>query len=51
MMPLTKEIFAKAVIEKIEGTENAHGAYIIAPKVEKEETAQFMRHSKSILSK
>lgn len=27
---------------KIEGTENAHGAYIIAPKVDKEETAHFI---------
>lgn len=29
-------------IIKIEGAENAHGAYIIAPKVEKEETAHFI---------
>jgi hypothetical protein len=27
---------------KIEGTENAHGAYIIAPKVDKEETVHFI---------
>jgi hypothetical protein len=27
---------------KIEGAENVHGAYIIAPKVEKEETAHFI---------
>jgi hypothetical protein len=27
---------------KIEGTENAHGAYIIAPEVDKEETAHFI---------
>jgi hypothetical protein len=27
---------------KIEGTENAHGAYIIAPKVDKDETAHFI---------
>lgn len=27
---------------KIEGTENMHGAYIIAPKVDKEETAHFI---------
>jgi hypothetical protein len=27
---------------KIEGAENAHGAYIIAPKVDKEETAHFI---------
>ncbi len=26
----------------VEGTENAHGAYIIAPKVDKEETAHFI---------
>lgn len=27
---------------KIEGSENSHGAYVIAPKVEKEETAHFI---------
>ncbi|HES59618.1 MAG TPA: DUF1593 domain-containing protein, partial [Caldithrix sp.] len=27
---------------KVEGTENAHGAYIIAPRVDKEETAHFI---------
>ena len=27
---------------KIEGAENSHGAYIIAPKVDREETAHFI---------
>ncbi|MBN2000651.1 DUF1593 domain-containing protein [candidate division KSB1 bacterium] len=27
---------------KVDGTENAHGAYVIAPEVEKEETAHFI---------
>jgi hypothetical protein len=31
----------KALI-KIEGTENSHGAYVIAPEVDKEETAHFI---------